>query len=45
VPGLDLPGLDIASLARAYGRPAVDVDTVTDPETGFRAAQEANTIT
>jgi benzoylformate decarboxylase len=45
VPGLDLPGLDIASLARGYGCRAVDVDTAAALEKEFKAALEANTTT
>jgi benzoylformate decarboxylase len=45
VPGLDLPGLDIASLARGYGCRAVDVDTAADLEKEVRAGLEANTTT
>jgi benzoylformate decarboxylase len=45
VPGLDLPGLDIASLARGYGCRAVDVDTAADLDKEFRTALETNTTT
>ena len=45
VPGLDLPGLDIASLARGYGCRAVDVDTTAALEKELQAALEADTTT
>jgi benzoylformate decarboxylase len=35
VPGLDLPGLDIATVARGFGCNAVDVDAVEDLEKEF----------
>lgn len=38
VPGLDLPGIDIASLARGFGCRAVDVDTTKDLEREFTQA-------
>ncbi|MFE4512973.1 benzoylformate decarboxylase [Kitasatospora sp. NPDC056783] len=45
VPGLDLPGLDIASLSRGFGCRAVDVRTVEELEREFAAALEAGTAT
>jgi benzoylformate decarboxylase len=45
VPGLDLPGLDIASVARGFGCHAVDVETTTDLEREFKAALTADTTT
>ncbi|MFJ4470844.1 benzoylformate decarboxylase [Streptomyces sp. NPDC089424] len=41
VPGLDLPGLDIASLARGFGCAAVEVETTADLEREFTAAVES----
>ncbi|MER8087328.1 benzoylformate decarboxylase [Streptomyces sp. NPDC058316] len=45
VPGLDLPGIDIASLARGFGCRAVDVDTTKDLEREFTQALTADTTT
>lgn len=45
VPGLDLPGLDIASWAHGFGRHAVDVDTTEDLQREFKAALAADTTT
>ncbi|WKK23565.1 benzoylformate decarboxylase [Streptomyces olivoreticuli] len=45
VPGLDLPGLDIASLARGYGCRAAEVETAEDLEKEFTAALNAGTTT
>ena len=43
VPGLDLPGLDIATVARGFGCRAVDVATTGDLEREFKAALSAGT--
>jgi benzoylformate decarboxylase len=45
VPGLDLPGLDIASLARGFGCRGVDVGTTAELERELTAAGEADTTT
>jgi benzoylformate decarboxylase len=45
VPGLDLPGLDIATVARGFGCRAVDVATTADLEREFKAALAAGTTT
>ena len=45
VPGLDLPGLDIAALARGWGCRAVDVETTEDLEQEFKTALGAGTTT
>ncbi len=45
VPGLDLPGLDIASLARGYGCRAVHADTTDDLDKELTAALDADTTT
>ncbi|MFD7496718.1 benzoylformate decarboxylase [Streptomyces sp. NPDC059832] len=45
VPGLDLPGLDIASVARGFGCRGVDVETTEDLEREFKAALTAGTTT
>ncbi|MEU3302194.1 benzoylformate decarboxylase [Streptomyces sp. NPDC006678] len=45
VPGLDLPGLDIASVARGFGCRAVDVDAIEELEREFKAALSADTTT
>lgn len=45
VPGLDLPGLDIARLAQGYGCRGVEVETTADLEKEFTDALEANTAT
>ncbi|MFF1701517.1 thiamine pyrophosphate-binding protein [Streptomyces sp. NPDC058252] len=45
VPGLDLPGLDIASVARGFGCRAVDVETTEDLEREFKTALTAGNTT
>lgn len=45
VPGLDLPGLDIASVARGFGCRAVDVETTADLEREFKVALSTGTTT
>jgi benzoylformate decarboxylase len=45
VPGLDLPGLDIAAVARGFGCRAADVATTADLEREFKAALSAGTTT
>jgi benzoylformate decarboxylase len=45
VPGLDLPGLDIAAVAQGFGCRAVDVETTADLEKEFAVALEADTTT
>ena len=45
VPGLDLPGLDVAAVARGYGCRAVDVETADGLEREFKAALAAGTPT
>jgi benzoylformate decarboxylase len=45
VPGLDLPGLDIASVARGFGCRAVDAATTEALEREFKAALTAGTTT
>ncbi|ABW10866.1 thiamine pyrophosphate protein TPP binding domain protein [Parafrankia sp. EAN1pec] len=45
VPGLDLPGLDIAAVARGFGCRAVDVETTAALEKEFAVALEAGTTT
>lgn len=45
VPGLDLPGLDIATVARGYGCRAVDVESIDDLEKEIITALEADTTT
>nr|WP_307874770.1 benzoylformate decarboxylase [Frankia nepalensis] len=45
VPGLDLPGLDIASLARGFGCRGIDVETVDELEKELTAALETGTPT
>ena len=45
VPGLDLPGLDIAGIARGFGCRAVDVGTTADLQREFKAALAADTTT
>ncbi|ONH59433.1 benzoylformate decarboxylase [Frankia sp. CcI49] len=45
VPGLDLPGLAIASLAHGFGCRAVDVSTRAELEKELTAALEADTTT
>ncbi|MFD5574817.1 benzoylformate decarboxylase [Streptomyces cadmiisoli] len=41
VPGLDLPGLDIATLARGFGCRSVDVEDTAELEKEFTAAVDA----
>ncbi|MFG3363306.1 MULTISPECIES: thiamine pyrophosphate-dependent enzyme [Streptomyces] len=43
--GLDLPGLDIASVARGFGCIAVDVETTEELEREFKSALTAGTTT
>ena len=43
VPGLDLPGLGIAALARGWGCRAVDVETTQELEQEFKTALSADT--
>jgi benzoylformate decarboxylase len=45
VPGLDLPGLDVAALARGFGCRAADVKTTEDLEREFTQALAADTTT
>lgn len=45
VPGLDLPGLDIATVARGFGCRAVEAETTEDLEREFKAALTAGTTT
>jgi benzoylformate decarboxylase len=45
VPGLDLPGLGIAALARGWGCRAVDVETTEELEQEFKTALGADTTT
>ena len=45
VPGLDLPGIGIAALARGWGCRAVDVETTQDLEQKFKTALNADTTT
>jgi benzoylformate decarboxylase len=45
VPGLDLPGLGIATLARGWGCHAVDVETTEELEQEFKTALGADTTT
>ncbi|WP_242425118.1 thiamine pyrophosphate-dependent enzyme, partial [Frankia sp. EI5c] len=45
VPGLDLPGLDIAALAHGFGCRAVDVSSAAELEKEVTAALEADTPT
>ena len=45
VPGLDLPGLGIADLARGWGCRAVDVETTEELEQEFKTALGADTTT
>jgi benzoylformate decarboxylase len=45
VPGLDLPGLGIAALARGWGCRAVDVGTMQELEQEFKTALSAGTTT
>ena len=45
VPGLDLPGLDIATVARGFGCRSVDVGTTDELEHEFKVALAAGTTT
>jgi benzoylformate decarboxylase len=45
VPGLDLPGIDIASLARGYGCRTAEVETAGELEKAFNSALDADTTT
>ena len=45
VPGLDLPGLGIASVARGFGCRAADVATTEELEQEFKTALGADTTT
>ena len=45
VPGLDLPGLGIASVARGFGCRAADVTTAEELEQEFKTALTADTTT
>lgn len=45
VPGLDLPGIDVGSLARGFGCNTVDVKSADDLEREFEAALAADTTT
>ena len=45
VPGLDLPGLGIAAMARGWGCRAVDVETTEELEQEFKTALGADTTT
>ncbi|MEU6603108.1 benzoylformate decarboxylase [Streptomyces flaveolus] len=45
VPGLDLPGFDIATVARGFGCNAVDVTTTDELKKAFTAALEADVAT
>jgi benzoylformate decarboxylase len=45
VPGLDLPGLGIADVARGFGCRAVDVGTAEELEQEFKTALSADTTT
>ena len=45
VPGLDLPGLGIAAMARGFGCRAVDVETTEELEREFKTALSADTTT
>ena len=45
VPGLDLPGLGIAAMARGWGCRAVDVATTQELEQEFKTALTADTTT
>ncbi|MEU8714218.1 benzoylformate decarboxylase [Streptomyces sp. NPDC048663] len=45
VPGLDLPGIDIAAVARGFGCKAVDVTSPDELKNEFKSALEANTTT
>jgi benzoylformate decarboxylase len=45
VPGLDLPGIGIGSLARGWGCRAADVETAGELEQEFKTALSAGTTT
>jgi benzoylformate decarboxylase len=45
VPGLDLPGIGLADLARGWGCRAVDVETTGELEQEFKTAVDADTTT
>ena len=45
VPGLDLPGLEIASIARGFGCRTAEADTTQDLEQAFKSALGADTTT
>jgi benzoylformate decarboxylase len=45
VPGLDLPGLGIAAVARGFGCRAADVETAEELEQEFKTALSADTTT
>ena len=45
VPGLDLPGLDIAAVAGGFGCRGVDVQTTEELEREFKGALSADTTT
>lgn len=45
VPGLDLPGIGLADLARGWGCRAVDVETTGELEQEFNTALDADTTT
>ena len=45
VPGLDLPGLGIAAVARGFGCRATDVETTEELEQEFKTALTADTPT
>ena len=45
MPGLDLPGLGIAAMARGWGCRAVDVETTEELEQEFKTALSADTTT
>ncbi|OHV72060.1 hypothetical protein BCD48_34060 [Pseudofrankia sp. BMG5.36] len=45
VPGLDLPGLDIVSLARGFGCRGIDIETVDELEKELTAALATDTPT
>ncbi|MER6123461.1 thiamine pyrophosphate-dependent enzyme [Streptomyces sp. NPDC001795] len=45
VPGLDLPGIHIASLARGYGCRTAEVETAEELEKAFNSALDADTTT
>ncbi len=45
VPGLDLPGLGIASVARGFGCRTVDVETTEELEKEFNTALTTDTTT